>query len=113
VKRLVRLYPRRWRDRYGREMSDLLSASERPWRDGLNIAAYAVLAWLEVPLFRAIVTVVAAGSLVMFGFTVGQLADGVSEIPEHWWSSASASVAIVAVATALISFTRTSKPDNA
>ena len=43
-------------------MSDLLSASERPWHDGLNIAAYAVLAWLEVPLFKAIVTIVAAGS---------------------------------------------------
>ena len=47
----------------------------------------------------------------MFGFTVGQLADGVSEIPQHWWSSVSAAAAIVAVATALVSFTRTSKPD--
>ena len=113
MKRLVRLYPRRWRDRFGREMSELLSASERPWRDGLNIAAYAVLAWMEVPVFKAIVTIVAAASLVMFGFTVGQLADGVREIPHHWWSSVSAAVAIVAVATALVSFTRTSKADDA
>lgn len=64
-------------------------------------------------MFKAIVSIVAAASLVMFGFVVGQLADGVREIPQHWWSSVSAVVAIVAVATAFVSFTRTSRADDA
>ena len=106
MKRLVWLYPRRWRDRYGREMVELLATSQHPWRDGMNLAVYAALAWSEVPMFKVISLLVAAAALVMFGFTVGQLADGVQEIPQHWWSTISAAVAILALAAATVSLTR-------
>jgi hypothetical protein len=106
VKRLVWLYPRRWRERYGREMIDLLAASRRPWRDGMNIAAHAALAWSEVAAVKVVVTILAAGSLVTFGFTVGQLADGIHDVLHHWWSSISAVVVILAVGAATVSLTR-------
>ena len=106
MKRLVWLYPRRWRDRYGREMVELLAASQHPWRDGVNLAAHAALAWSDVAMFRVISLLLAAAALVMFGFTVGQLADGVHEIPQHWWSSISAAVAILALTAAIVGLTR-------
>jgi hypothetical protein len=94
-------------------MVELLSASRRPWRDGVNTAVYAAVAWSEVPIVKAITLVVAAAALVLFGFTVGQLADGVQEIPRHWWSSISAVVAILALAAAIFSFTRTRSTGDA
>ena len=94
MKRLVLLFPRRWRHRYGQEVAELLAASPHPWRDGLNVAAQAVLVWLGVPVVKIVVLVITALALVGFGFTVGQLADGVSEIPRHWWSSASAALTL-------------------
>jgi hypothetical protein len=107
VKWLVRLYPRAWRLRYGRELADLLAESEHPWRDSLNVALHAVLAWTEVTVFKAMNLIVAACSLVLFGFTIGQLDGGVREIPQHWWSSISAAVALVAVTGTIVSLTRT------
>ena len=77
----------------------------------MNLAAYAALTWSEVPMFKVISLLVAAAALVMFGFTVGQLADGIHEIPQHWWSSISAAVAIVALTTAIVSLTRSRTSD--
>jgi hypothetical protein len=57
-------------------------------------------------MFRVISLLLAAAALVMFGFTVGQLADGVHEIPQHWWSSISAAVAILALTAAIVGLTR-------
>jgi hypothetical protein len=112
VKWLVWLYPRPWRDRYGREMAELLAASERPWRDSVNVALYAALAWTEITMFKTMILILAAASLVLFGFTVGQLAGGVREIPQHWWSSISAAVAVVAVSGAIVSLTRTDSTER-
>jgi hypothetical protein len=113
VKWLVWLYPRTWRHRYGHEMAELLAASERRWRDSVNVALYAALAWTEVTMFRAMILILAASALVLFGFTVGQLAGGVREIPQHWWSSTSAAVALIAVAGAIVSLIRTRSTDRA
>ena len=113
MKWLVRLYPRTWRHRYGREIAELLAASERPWRDSTNVALHAALAWTEVTLFKPMMLIAAAASLVAFGFTVGQLAGGVREIPQHWWSSLSVAVAVIAVAGAIVSLTRTRSTDHA
>ena len=107
MRHLVWLYPRRWRERYGAELADLLAVSNHPWRDGVNVAGHAALVWSEVPVFKAMVVVLAAASLVVLGFTVGQLAHGVPEIPHHWWSSASACLTVVAVAAAIVSIART------
>jgi hypothetical protein len=113
VKWLVRLYPRTWRHRYGREIAELLAASEHPWPDGVNVALYAALAWTEVTMFKPMMLILAAASLVLFGFTVGQLAGGVREIPEHWWSSISAAAVLIAVAGAIVSLTRTRSTNRA
>jgi hypothetical protein len=113
MKWLVRLYPRTWRHRYGREIAELLAASEHPWRDSANVALYAALAWSEVTLFKSMMLIVAAVSLVVFGFTVGQLGGGVREIPQHWWSSLSAAIAVIAVAGAIVSLTRTRSTNRA
>ena len=104
---LARLYPRRWRDRYGSEVADLLGVSDHPWRDGADVAVHAALVWLEVPMVKLALMALAAGSLVLFGFSVGQLADGVFEIHEHWWSTASAASAICACAAVVVSVQRT------
>jgi hypothetical protein len=94
-------------------MVELLAASQRPWRDGVNVAAHAGLAWSEVPMVKVTILIAAAAALVMFGFTVGQLADGIHEIPRHWWSSISAAVAILAVAAAVVSLTRPRRSSRA
>lgn len=98
---LARLYPRTWRDRYGQEVAELLAASPHPWRDGINVAACAAVAWLEVPMIKVIVLLSAVITLVLFGFAVGQLAGGVPEIARHWWSSASAGVAACALGASI------------
>jgi hypothetical protein len=103
----VWLYPRTWRVRYGREVAGLLADSAHPWRDSLNVALHAALAWTEVTVFTVMILIVAASSLVLFGFTIGQLAGGVREIPQHWWSSISAAVAVITVTGAIVSLTRT------
>jgi hypothetical protein len=113
MRRLVWLYPRRWRDRYGRELVELLDVSQRPWRDSVNVLVHAALVWLEVPVVKLIVIVAAPASLMLFGFSVGQLADGVREVPHHWWSSASAALTFLAVTAALISAVRTRRTGGA
>jgi hypothetical protein len=79
----------------------------------VNLALYAALAWTEVTMFKVVILVVAAVSLVSAGFTIGQLAGGVREIPQHWWSSVSAAVAVVAVTAAIVTLTRTRGADRA
>ncbi len=90
---LTRLYPRDWRERYEGEVVDLVATSRHPCRDRANVALHAVVPWLEVPMIKSLVLVSTAIALVVFGFTIGQLADGVAEIPRHWWSLAAAGVA--------------------
>lgn len=46
VARLVRLYPKDWRARYGDEFSDLLAEQPRSWVDTLDVASGAVMAHL-------------------------------------------------------------------
>ncbi len=69
---LLRLYPGRWRARYGEEVSALLEARAMTWRDRLDLVRGALDAWIHpptpsrVPVVAALVggglwTVVAAG----------------------------------------------------
>ena len=46
---LLRLYPGRWRARYGEEMAALLEARPRSWRDRLDLLRGALDAWLHPP----------------------------------------------------------------
>lgn len=47
MNRLLRLYPRAWRDRYLDEMSDLLAARAPSFRDRIDLIAGAVDAWMH------------------------------------------------------------------
>jgi hypothetical protein len=69
---LLRLYPGRWRDRYGEEMAALLEARPVTWPDRLDLLRGALDAWIHPPTpsrgpaFAALIggglwTVVAAG----------------------------------------------------
>lgn len=98
---LIRVYPRQWRERYGEEVADLLRCSGNPVRDTADVLRHAVLAWLEVEVVRVTTLVAAGASLVLLGFAVGQLADGVGEIHRHWWSGGALAAAVVTVAVAV------------
>ena len=103
MKGVLRLYPRAWRDRYAAEVEEVLARSDRARRDHVNLAVHAPVAWLQVPAVATVLRLVAASSLLLFGFAVGQLSDGVSEVPAHWWSSAAAVLALSAVAVSAFS----------
>lgn len=87
---LVKLMPEDYRDRYGREMLELLHDSTHPTQDLINLAAY-VLRWnMEAAMREPILTVatlVAAASLFAGGYAVAELADGAMELHKHWWST--------------------------
>lgn len=46
---LLRLYPGRWRARYGEEMTALLEARSLSWRDRLDLMGGALDAWIHPP----------------------------------------------------------------
>lgn len=86
---IVRVLPSEIRRRYGDELVDLLGDSRRPWRDRADIA----LAAIGLRLGRALLALVIVAGLVScvlavgMAHAVGQLSDGVVEVPDHWWSS--------------------------
>ncbi len=99
MSRLLRLFPRTWRASYGSEVADMLASSGRPWRDRADLvhAAAAVRGHQLVDALseRTDATMWylrAAGlGLVVLGLVGGfwatpRLADGIVEIPLHWWS---------------------------
>jgi hypothetical protein len=53
-------------------------------------------------MVKVLVLGATAVTLMLLGFAVGQLGDGVGEIPKHWWSSMSAAVALPAVVASII-----------
>lgn len=87
---LVKLMPEQHRDRYGEEMLELLHHSSRPTGDLINVAAF-VLRWrtedaLREPLI-IVAAILAAVSLFAGGYVVAELADGLTELHKHWWST--------------------------
>ena len=100
IRYVVMLYPRAIRRRYGPEIVDLLERSEQPARDALDVAVHAVHLHWEVLVnnwFRHATNTLLAATLVLLGYVVNDLSNGVTEIHRHWWSTLS--VALV-VATA-------------
>lgn len=87
----LRFLPARWRKRYGEEIDELLSASERPFADLLDVAKQTTRWYLEAVMrnvWRTSAIVLGIVSLFALGYTVNDLADGITELPKHWWSSA-------------------------
>lgn len=91
---LLHLYPRPWRERYGAEVADLLASSPRPLRDvGDLLVSAAALHYRDtterIPM-RALIT--ATVGLLALGtvwtiWATPQLARGIGELHDHWWSA--------------------------
>jgi hypothetical protein len=98
--RLLRLFPREWRERYGQEVEEALEHSSRPARDRLDLVRAAVSvrgqdvrSRLERAVRRAGLGVLSGAALVLAGaagtwWSQANLSGGVGEIPRHWWSTA-------------------------
>lgn len=106
LKRLaVGMLPAHTRDRYGQELLDVLDRSPRPLADTLDVLFLAVREHLEDPMRRPVHTVASvslAVSLVLLGYTVNDLSSGLTELPQHWWSSGAAASVIASGAVALL-----------
>jgi hypothetical protein len=100
---VLRLLPAQWRARYGGEVSDALAHSRRPLRDLLDVTRLAVeLHGRELtmrPLWIVAAALVALG-LAGAAWATPQLADGVAEIPGHWWSTLAVMPLVVGLALA-------------
>ena len=102
IRHVVMLYPPAFRRRYGPEIVDLLERSEQPARDTVDVAVHAVqLHWeaLVNTRLRHATNALLAATLVLLGYVVNDLSDGVTEIHRHWWSALSV-VLVVAAAGA-------------
>jgi hypothetical protein len=101
----VRMLPAQMRDRYGSELVALLDRSPRPLADTLDVLFFAAREHLEAPMRRPLHTVASvslAVSLVLLGYTVNDLSTGLTELPQHWWSSGAALSVIASGAAALV-----------
>src|ERR671910_320583 len=70
----------------------------------LDVSFLAVREHLEDPMRRPVHTVASvslAVSLVLLGYTVNDLSSGLTELPQHWWSSGAAASVIASGAVAL------------
>jgi hypothetical protein len=100
----VRLLPAQTRDRYGQELVALLDSSPRPLADTLDVLFLAVREHLERPMrhpLHTFASVYLAVSLVLLGYTVNDLSTGLTELPQHWWSSG-AVVSVIAGGAAVL-----------
>jgi hypothetical protein len=90
---LFSLLPASWRDRYGAEVHDLLDASGWRLRDILDVV------WLGLTLrteaLRRLSMIYYTIGLLLLGagvagglWSAAELTNGISDIHEHWWSTA-------------------------
>ena len=101
----VRMLPARTRARYGQELVGLLDCSPRRLADTLDVLVLAAHTHLEDPMRRPLHTfanVSLAVSLVLLGYTVNDLGSGLTELPQHWWSSVAALSVIASGAAVLL-----------
>jgi hypothetical protein len=101
----VRMLPAQTRDRYGSELVALLDRSPRPLADTLDVLFLAAREHLEDRMRRPLHTVASvslAFSLVLLGYTLNDLSAGLTELPQHWWSSGAAASVIASGAVALL-----------
>ena len=99
IRYAVMLYPLAFRRRYGAEIVDLLEHSEQPARHALDVAVHAVHLHSEVLVnnwFRHTTNALLAASLVLLGYVVNDLSNGVTEIHRHWWSTLPVALVVAA-----------------
>lgn len=94
--RLLRLFPREWRERYGREVEEALEHSTRPARDRFDLVRAAVSIRrqdVERAVRRVGLGALSGAALLLAGaagvwWSQANLSEGIGEIPRHWWSAA-------------------------
>ena len=112
----VRMLPAGTRARYGQELVALLECSPRRLADTLDVLLLAARTHLEAPMRRPLHTfanISLAVSLVLLGYTVNDLSTGLTELPQHWWSSGAAVSVIASGAAALVSRHRSAARSSA
>ena len=93
MSRLISLFPREFRARYGEEIIELLASSEHPTRDRYDIVQSAIRLRMEdlvknrIRPMIVIAVTIGAASLAAFFFALPDLAGGIRDVPRHWWSS--------------------------
>ena len=114
MSRLLRLFPREWRRRYGAEVNDLLAHSRRPARDRLDLilSAFHVHTERQQQLMRervlvlmlmpVLACVLSAVGVLGAALSAGQLTNGFREIPGHWWSTLATFPLVIGVALAVL-----------
>jgi hypothetical protein len=88
---LIRLFPGRWRDRYGEEIADHLAHSGRPGRDRLDLLLALAPMWADDTrrlAMRPMLIWTRALGVAMTLWAASELEGGVAELPRHWWSTA-------------------------
>ena len=98
---LLRLYPAWFRDRYGDELAELITRSDRRARDALNLAVHAGRVRWETLMIRPLRHIANAAVITTvfgFGYAVNDLHSGITEIPRHWWSSLALGITMLTVA---------------
>jgi hypothetical protein len=109
-RRLLRLFPAQWRDRFGEEVADLLGGSRRPIRDRLDLLRVLpgehllalserrdLVRWLPI-----LATTCIALGLVGAIKVVPDLQDGWVEVPGHWWSTLAVLPGVIGVGLAVV-----------
>ena len=98
---LLRLYPKRFRDRYGDELVELINRSDHPRRDAVNVVVHASRLRLETLMVRPLrhlLNVLVVVAVFVLGYVVNDLQGGFSEVHHHWWSSFALVVTALAIA---------------
>jgi hypothetical protein len=98
------MLPERTRARYGQELVALLDGSPRRLADTIDVLFLAARSHLEDPMRRSLHTVAKvslAVALALLGYSVNDLSNGLTELPQHWWSSGAA-LSVIASGTAML-----------
>ena len=106
--KLLWLYPRRWRRRFGAEVEEMLAQSQRPIGDRIDLVVTApgvLLAHLrsednvsKLDAMRIGLAVVLGAGVALTVVAATQLENGVAEVGQHWWSGAPALLIVVSAA---------------
>jgi hypothetical protein len=102
---LLRLAPAAWRNRYRVEILAHMAESERGLRDAADLGLIALRMRLDqLPRSRLMINVAIGVLIVGIAWTawaIPQLADGVAELPGHWWSAPGPALVLIGALIAL------------
>lgn len=107
---LLWLSPGSWRERFGKEVLEMMDDSSQPTRDRLDLLKTAIKLriregikdmWVSRKVIAAFGFVLSLTGLAAMWSAVELLSNGWSELPFHWWSAPT----IVPVAVGLVIIT--------